>query len=168
MSIVPFLDVVVNLLVFLMMAMGAVGAFSEVHAQLPSHGPPGEEARWRPTVVLTERGAFVSDGAGTYAAGCEAHAPGEATGSSTVSSSVPSSVSSSVLSTVPNVAGALDASGLRLCASRLAAAHPHAERVTLTADPAVPLADLVAAMDALRGTTTRPLFPEIQLAAGVR
>ena len=27
---------------------------------------------------------------------------------------------------------------------------------------------LVAAMDALRGTTTRPLFPEIQLAAGVR
>ena len=77
-----------NLLVFLMMAMGAVGAFSEVHAQLPSHGPPGEEARWRPTVVLTERGAFVSDGAGTYAAGCEAHAPGEATGSSTVSSSV--------------------------------------------------------------------------------
>ena len=62
-NIVPFLDVVVNLIMFLLMTMTAILSVAEVQAQLPTYGPgtPG----WSPTVVITETGVVVSDGSGT-------------------------------------------------------------------------------------------------------
>ncbi|MCZ7685161.1 MAG: hypothetical protein M5U28_42880 [Sandaracinaceae bacterium] len=38
----------------------------------------------------------------------------------------------------------------------------------LTADPEVAYEDVIAAMDAMRGSEEAPLFPRVRLSAGVR
>lgn len=149
-SIVPFLDVVINLVMVLLVMMASVMLVSQVSAQMPETSPrpgPGEPA-WRPTVVLTATGIFVTDREGTFQAGCDAHGPAQAT--------------------LPHVGGRPDLSGLRQCALTLHRAHPDTTGFTITADPRVELADLIGAMDAMRGTPGQPLFTEPQIAAGVR
>ncbi len=143
-NIVPFLDVVVNLIMFLLLTMTAVLTVAEVRAQLPSYGPG--EPQWSATVVLTEGGVVVSDGQGTVAPGCDDYGSGP---------------------TIANVGGEPDWLALRACAEKLHAAHPDSERVTIAADPMIPLAQVIRAMDAVRGANDS-LFSDVKLAAGVR
>lgn len=133
-NIVPFLDVVVNLIMFLLISMTAVLTVAEVHAQLPSYGPgtPG----WSATVVITESGVVISDGRETIA-------------------------------TVDNVGGEPDWLELRAHAERLKALHPDDDDVTIAADPMIPLAQVIRAMDAMRGPNDA-LFGDVRLAAGIR
>lgn len=146
-NIIPFLDVVVNLIMFLLLTMTAALAAHEVHAQLPTTNPAprAAPAPFRPTVVLTEGGVFVGSAAGHYGAGC---ALGEGPA-------------------VPIVGGEPDWLALRACAARLKEAHPDATGLTLAADPTIELRWVIAAMDALRGPNDA-LFPDVTLAAGVR
>lgn len=143
-NIVPFLDVVVNLIMFLLMTITAVLSVAEVHAQLPTYGPG--EPEWKATVVLTETGILVSDGQGTVAPGCTEYGDGP---------------------TVANVGGEPDWLALRACAERLKALHPDSESITLAADPLIPLAEVIRAMDAVRGANDS-LFGDVKIAAGVR
>ncbi|MAQ14741.1 MAG: hypothetical protein CMN30_08085 [Sandaracinus sp.] len=146
-NIVPFLDVVVNLIMFLLLTSTAILAAREVHAQLPTHGPPTEGAEFRPTVLVGERGVWVSSAAGTYAPGCQAAAGADEP-------------------TVPLVGGSPDWLALRTCAETLAAQHPDAHRATLTAEPGVALQDVIHAMDALKGGGR--LFHDVDIAATLR
>ncbi|MBO6939346.1 MAG: biopolymer transporter ExbD [Deltaproteobacteria bacterium] len=147
-NIVPFLDVVVNLIMFLLLTMTASLAAREVHAQLPTTDPsPARgEPVFRPTIVLTEGGVFVSSAAGHHGPGCEAGGEGPA---------------------VRIVGGEPDWLALRACAERMKAAHPDAHSATLTADPGIEVQWLIAAMDAVRGPGDS-LFDDIALAAGIR
>ncbi|MEM9071638.1 MAG: biopolymer transporter ExbD [Myxococcota bacterium] len=149
-NIVPFLDVVVNLIMFLLMTMTVVLSTHEVAAQLPSlrpNGPPGP-VEWRATVVLLDSGEVaVVDNAGTLQPGCREHG---------------------AAATVPRVGGEPDWLALRTCAEVLHGAHPDVTKVRVTADPSVPLASVIRAMDAMRGSEAQPLFPDVQLAAGIR
>lgn len=133
-NIVPFLDVVVNLIMFLLISMTAVLTVAEVHAQLPSYGPgtPG----WSASVVITDSGVIVSDGSRT-------------------------------LETIQLVGGEPDWLALRAVAERLKAEHPDDDDVTISADPMIPLSQLIRAMDAMRGPHDS-LFGDVKLAAGVR
>lgn len=147
-NIVPFLDVVVNLIMFLLLTMSAALAAHQVHAQLPSTNPHpnGEPPPFRPSVVLTDGGVFVSSAAGHYGPGCSDAGEGPA---------------------VPLVGGEPDWLALRACAETLKAAHPDAETVTVSAEPRVELRWVIATMDAFRGPGDS-LFADVELSAGIR
>ena len=165
-NIVPFLDVVVNLIMFLLMTVTATLALAEVPVRTPGtadparpvtqHTPAGEVV---PLVVhLGTDGLHVFANGQRLASGCAA--PG-ADGA-----------------TIPLVAGTYDWLALRGCAASVAAglgpaaatgqpgqARPHA--VMLSAVPDATYDDVVHAMDALRGTPSMPLFDDVRwVAAG--
>jgi hypothetical protein len=146
-SIIPLLDVVINLVMVLLVLMASALLAREVDAQIPTQGPGNGQAEWRATVVLGASGITVTDAEGIFLYGCETHGTGV---------------------TLPLAGGERDWSGLRYCAGQLKAAHPDVTKITLTADPGVPVQDVIRAMDAVRGTDGRPLFPEPQIAAGLR
>ena len=148
-NITPFLDVVVNLVLFLLATSAAVLTTSEIEVRLPSYGPHGPGGL-NLSVTLTARGAIVATRDGILARGCEAPGPRG-------SVAVPAS---------PD--GALDAASLERCAARLHAESPADGSVVLAADPLVPYADVVTAMDALRGGADEPYFGDVLLSAGVR
>ncbi len=57
----PFLDVVVNLLMFLLLTSASVIGVVQVHAQLPAYGPPRPApAPLRLSVTITSEGLVVS------------------------------------------------------------------------------------------------------------
>lgn len=145
-NIVPLLDVVINLILFLLLTSQVSLETSQVEAQLPQYGPTGV-AEWSLSVHLGESGTVVSQPAGTYAPGCTELSSG---------------------TTIPSVGGAQDALALRGCAEVLAAQHPDRSRVTLSADASIPLEEVIRAMDALRGSPAHPLFDEVRIAAGIR
>ena len=64
--------------------------------------------------------------------------------------------------------GEQDWIGLTNCVSRVKQQFEDETRVTLSADPEVPYEHLVAAMDAVRGTKDKLLFPDVLLSAGIR
>ncbi|MEM1413421.1 MAG: hypothetical protein AAGH15_00900 [Myxococcota bacterium] len=144
-NVVPFLDVVVNLIMFLLMSMGSVAFLAEVPARLPSYGEGPGEAGFQ--LVVTEAGFHLSGPEGLLAPDCASPAMGGPT--------------------VPRHAGRYDLGALRACAAR--AAGTAGGRITLSADPLVPFQTVVQAMDAVRVTPSgRPLFDDVALAAGVR
>lgn len=143
-QIVPMLDILVNLVSFLLVILATPLLLAQVEAQLPKYGPP-RPAPWQATVTLTNAGIFVSDRGGTFAAGCSTYGSGP---------------------TLPRAGATLDWSGLRYCAEQLHQAHPESDKLTLTADPHVDLQAVLSAMDALQANGR--LFPDVSLAAGVR
>jgi biopolymer transport protein ExbD len=142
-QVVPLLDILVNLVSFLLVILATPLLLAQVEAQLPSFGPG--RGPWRATVTLTDAGIFVSDRDGTYSAGCTSHGSG---------------------ATLPRVGSELDFSGLRYCAEQLRRAHPETESITLTANPGVALQSVLSAMDAVQGHGR--LFPDVTIAAGIR
>lgn len=142
--IVPLLDVLVNLVCFMLIVIGTPLFLSQVDAQLPKYGPGAPS--WSPTVMLTREGVHVRDASGAYAAGCTTRGAGL---------------------TLPKVAGDYDWSALRYCAERLRAAHPDARHVDIGADADVPFQSLLSAMDALRGDRGQH-FSEVRLVATLR
>ncbi|MBX3274382.1 MAG: biopolymer transporter ExbD [Sandaracinaceae bacterium] len=135
-NVVPLLDVVVNLMLFLLATSAATIAIAEVQTELPPLCPgarcgsvPGEAL----SVTVTDTGLVLAGRSGRHA-------------------------------TVPRAPdGAYDFAALGVALARARTAHPRERAVTLSADPMVPYADLVAAMDAIRGP-----FEQVRLSAGVR
>lgn len=139
-NIVPFLDIVVNVVMYLL----AVVAFVLTTVQLDSDARPlgpGRSASLGLFVTVGRTGIHVATSAGTLGPGCRAAAVEPAR---------------------PAV-GAGDWSGLDRCARLLKAANPGEDALVLGADPDVPYEQVVAAMDALR-----PSFPDVQIAVAAR
>lgn len=149
-NITPFLDVVVNLVLFLLATTAAVLTTSEVEARLPAYTPhgSGHESGLHLAVTLTASGAIVSTREGTLAPGCE-------------SVGVRGSVA------VAPGPGGVDRTALERCAALLHDRDPSERSVILTADAMVPYADVITAMDALRGPDD-DRFDDVLLSAGVR
>lgn len=145
-NIVPFLDVVTNLMLFLLATSSFVLTVREVRADLPSFGPHSAGGLAL-SVTLTDQGAVVATSGGRIGQGCVAGAPGVV---------------------AARVGEGYDLAALGRCATALHAAFPEEEQVILSADPDVPYAALIEAMDALRSDGPTPLFPEVRLSAGVR
>jgi len=155
-NIVPFLDIVVNLIMFLLMTITAVAFFSQVEAQLPeySRGGVGRRAAEAPplnlNVTIVADGVIVAGSGGKLTQGCESTGTGR-------------------VITVPRLAsGGYDWEGLTRCAEHIKERFPEEERVTLGADPLVEYEHLIHAMDSMRGSEETPLFPEVLLSAGLR
>lgn len=147
-NIVPFLDVVVNLIMFLLMTVTATLALAQVPSEVPHTGPgPAPAARPAPPplVHLGADGIHVFAGEQRMAPGCAAAGEGAVT--------------------VPRVGGAQDWLGLRGCALVLAARAGAGERVDLSATPDAAYEDVIHAMDALRGPAGAPLFSDVRWVA---
>lgn len=156
-NIIPFLDIVTNLLLFLLATVASVLATVDVEASLPSSRPCPRGACTEPdvdtlglSVTLTSRGIVVASRNGIVAPGCEGVGPGV---------------------TIPSVSGAdarPDFTALSDCISRVHSRYPTESRVILSADPDVPYEDLIGAMDAVREDGDGPLFSDVLISAGVR
>ncbi len=152
-NIVPFLDIVVNLIMFLLMTVSAIAVVSQIEATLPtlggSRGSRGAEETLDLKVHLSGEGIIMAGSRGKLAPGCQQTAPGR-------------------VFAVPRTGDGYDFEALAACAATVHAAFPAERRVTLSADPEVWYENVTQAMDALRGTEDAPLFPEVLLSAGIR
>jgi biopolymer transport protein TolR len=148
-NIVPFLDIVTNLLLFLLATTSSVMLVAQVDAQLPPERRGGRGAP--PTVSVTLAGSgIVIAGPGGYAtAGCEG-------------------TSRSLVTAVPLRGERYDFEALSACVARVRDAVPSGDQIIVTADPGVPYEDVLHTMDAVRARGDRPLFPDVLISAGLR
>jgi biopolymer transport protein TolR len=154
-NIIPFLDIVVNLIMFLLATTEAVLAIVQIEAQLPqlSSGARAANQQQEPSlnlnVTLTDGGIIVTGSGGKLAPGCQ-------------------DVSSGRVMTVPKNGNDYDWAALTDCATKIKARFSEEKEVIVGADPMIHYEYVVAAMDALRGSAQAPLFPKVLLSAGVR
>lgn len=156
-NIVPFLDIVTNLILFLLMTSAQVMMVAELDAHLPSlargrraSSTPEEGSTLNLSVTISERGIIVTGSGAKLAPGCETTVQGD-------------------VITVPRRGDrTFDWEGLTTCASRVHARFPDETQVILTADPTIEYENIIHAMDALRAQGADALFPDIMLSAGVR
>jgi len=152
-NIVPYLDVVVNIIMFLLATTEAVLMVAQLDAHLPTLGRRAGSAMDNPgsslnlSVTVTSNGIIVSGSGGKLAPGC-------------------TEMQSGRVITVPMRNGQQDWGELTTCARRVKLQFEDENQVILSADPEVEFGDIIAAMDALRGDND--LFPNILLSAGVR
>lgn len=154
-NIVPFLDIVVNLIMFLLMTTASVVAIAQIDAQLPtlsrgvgkSSSDSGSSLNL--SVTVTENGIFVAGSGGKLAPGCDSTTTGK-------------------VATVSKKGKEYDWQALTDCAKKVKSKFEDETQVIVTADPMVQFEMLVAAMDAVRGTNENELFPDVMLSAGVR
>jgi len=152
-NIIPFLDVVVNLIMFLLATSEAGLAIVQIEAQLPQLGGGGggkpKEPGLNLNVTLTEGGVIVTGSGGKLAPGC-------------------TDVSTGRVMTVPKKGADYDWAALTACAVKIKAGYPTEKDVIVGADPTIHYEYIVAAMDALRSKDQKELFPKVLLSAGVR
>lgn len=155
-NIVPFLDIVVNIIMFLLATTQAVLAIAELDAQLPSLGRrvgrtqlDDQSSTLNLSVTITRNGVIVGASGGFMAPGCETTA-----GRGGIA--------------VPKRNGQFDWPGLTQCAARIKHEFSDETKVIVSADPEIEFEHLVAAMDALRANGTDELFPDVMLSAGLR
>lgn len=147
-NIVPFLDIIVNVMIFVL-ATVTVTFTASIESTPPSLGGAGK-VRAQETKTLNLSVFIVHDGfslkasGGNVAPGCSSPGAGLA---------------------VPKQGEAYDFAGLKTCAKRLKEASPDFQeetQVTITANPSVDYQTIIHAMDALRTSDEgEDLFPEV-------
>jgi biopolymer transport protein TolR len=154
-NIIPFLDIVVNLIMFLLATTEAVLAIVQIEAQLPQLSSGGkssgskQEQGLNLNVTVTDGGIIVTGSGGKLAPGCEEVASGR-------------------VMTIPKKGADYDWPALTDCANKIKARFSDERDVIVGADPMIHYEYIVAAMDALRGDKKKELFPKVLLSAGVR
>jgi biopolymer transport protein ExbD len=146
-NIVPFLDILTTLTLFLLATSASVLAVSEVRAELPSFGP-GRPGALGLSVTLTDRGAIMATHWARLGPDC-----------------APTSLPTPTASVTQD---GYDFAALAACARRVHDQSPTETNVVLSADPGVPYRDFVRAMDALRADGDVEMFPDVQVSAGIR
>ncbi len=144
-NIVPLLDIVVNLMLFLLATTTATMALAETDISVPDTcvGCRGR-ASMQLSVTLADGGIIVASNAGQLAPGCDAVGGGPGL-------------------TIPRAGGRYDFAALASCLERVHAQYPEEREMILSADPQVPYEAVIRALDAIR-----PSFTETRLSAGVR
>lgn len=153
-NIVPFLDIVMNLIIFLLATSQAVLAIAQIESNLPklskgrSRGV-NVETPLNLNVTVTDNGIMVSGSGGKLAPGCKETATGR-------------------VLTVPKSNQGYDWEALNKCAVHVKDRFPDDSKVTISADPQIEYQHIVAAMDAMRQSGDRELFPDVMISVGVR
>ncbi len=123
-NVVPLLDIVINLMLFLLATSAATMVLAETHAELPGHCR-GRDCRGVPSMDLS---VTIADGALLVAS------------------------REGAIATIPRTADGWDFAALGVRLAALREALPEERAVILTADPMVPYEAVVAAMDAIHGS----------------
>jgi biopolymer transport protein TolR len=153
-NIVPFLDIVVNLIMFLLATTEAVLLISQIESDLPKIAKGRSKGADVATplnlnVTVVDGGVIVTGSGGKLARGCT----GIDTGRDI---------------TVPKKGKDYDWNALTDCMTRVKQQYRDEHAVTVSADPQVQYEYVVAAMDAVRNRGKESLFPDVMISVGVR
>lgn len=136
-NVVPYLDILMNLIIFMLLSMAGLATWGLVNVSAPEIGPPGGD-RERPAVTVSigvaKTGFFIAGTGGD--------------------------------ASIPRTAdGRYDFEALTARLQQLKARYPQESKVIISADADVDYQSLVATVDAARETADRkPLFPDVTLA----
>jgi biopolymer transport protein TolR len=156
-NIIPFLDIVVNLIMFLLLTTEAVLLISQIESNLPkisrgrSKSTEDVQTPLNLNVTVTASGVLVSGSGGKLAIGCDTIEP---PGSKSV--------------TVPNKGTEYDWGGLTTCVAKVKKQFEDEDSVTISADPQIEYEHIVAAMDHVRDQGDKELFPNVLISVGIR
>ncbi|HEX5752147.1 MAG TPA: biopolymer transporter ExbD [Archangium sp.] len=151
-NIVPYLDILMNLILFMLLSINGLAAFGIVNVSAPSYGGPStsvapqenpDQPRLVLSVLISKKGHFINsenailgqDGAPTVPLGAD---------------------------------GSYDYASLNAQMVKIKSAFPTETKVIVAADPEIPYDTLIQTMDAIRETRERPhreLFPDVTLGA---
>lgn len=152
-NIVPYLDILMNLIIFMLLSITGLTAFGALNVSAPTYGAAGlgqgdaDAPKLMLTVLISHKGLYVR-GNSPEVAPVEGGAP-----------------------TVPLRAdGTQDFAALNARMVKLKAAFPQETKVIVAADPDIPYDSLIQTMDALRETAgsaseRKLLFPDVTLSA---
>ena len=148
-SLVPYLDIVVNVVMFLLATSVVAIPMSQIAVDSPGvcRAPPCVRPSDPVTVAITRSGFRVSTSLGSLAPGCRAPGPGPS---------------------VPLADDAHDFEGLSRCALEIRRGRAEPASLVLTADERIPYETVVRTMDAVRERDGLPLFPDVSLSAGIQ
>jgi biopolymer transport protein ExbD len=138
-NVVPYLDILMNLIIFMLLSMAGLATWGMVNINAPHVTPPGPREQQAPELLLTvgvaKSGFFIAS-------------------------------SGAVTTPIPRTAdGRYDYDALNLRLQQVKAAFPLESRVIITADGDTDYDALVATVDAARETRDRKLlFPDVTLA----
>ncbi|HEX7604420.1 MAG TPA: biopolymer transporter ExbD, partial [Polyangiaceae bacterium] len=145
--IVPYLDIIMNILMFVLATI-AVSFITSIDTTPPSIGGGKVRADVSTKALnlsawITNQGVSLKTSSGNIAGGCQDVGAGV---------------------TVPKKGEEYDFANLTACAKRLKNARPDFKdetQVTITANPGVEYRTLIGVMDALRADGEEELFPEV-------
>lgn len=159
-NLVPYLDIVMNIIMFLLATVTFQAALANINITLPTAAVATQAAaapkpELNLTVSISERGFTVATSGAVLYRGFHITAEGVVQ-------------TTSELPTVPLVSGQPDTEGLSRALAEIKDRFPDEERVILTASPLIPYELVVKTMDAMREYKGRVLFPGVLLGAGVQ
>jgi biopolymer transport protein TolR len=153
-NLVPFLDIVTNVIMFLMMTTTFAAALADINVSAPktssgatSDPNPAAQNELNLTVSISEKGTTIAASGGVlYQDGIVGKVP-----------------------TIPKIAGGkeYDYAALTKKVAEIKAQFGDETKVIINANPDITYETVVAHMDAIRTDGTKTLFPDVLLAAGV-
>ena len=160
-NIVPYLDIMVNLTMFMLVSMTSVIQFGILNVVAPSYGPANaaqvaQDSKKKPdlllTVAISTKGFFVAGSGGVLGAAADPKAP--------------KPDPKNAPPTIPLLAdGKYDFAQLTRKMVDVKSSYPEESKVILMADQTVPYEVLVLTMDAIREDGTHRLFFDVVLGA---
>ena len=156
-NIIPYLDILMNLIIFILLSMTGLATFGILNVNAPNYGAgasaandPNQKPPLLLTVAISKKGYYVAATGGVLGGG-EAPQPGAARGEGAP--------------TIPKLAdGTPDYAALTNKMKEIKASFPDESKVILAAETDVQYECLVMTMDAVRETPDRKLlFPDVTL-----
>lgn len=159
-NLVPFLDIIMNIIIFLLATVTFQAALANINITLPTAAlatpaPAAPKPELNLTVAISDHGFTLATSGAVLYRGFKLTPDGVVQ-------------TTRELPTLPFVSGQPDLVSLSRALSDIKQRFPDEERVILTASPLVPYELLVKAMDAMREYEGRVLFPGVLLGAGVQ
>jgi biopolymer transport protein ExbD len=152
-NLVAYLDIVTNIIMFLLITVTTVMATVDINVSSPrlgeGGGPGNENApnELNLTITVTNLGFTVAGSGGILTQGCDRTGPAP---------------------TVPRRGPDWDYDGLTRCVQRVKQEFPNETRAIVAANPEIKYDIVVKTMDAIRGVPPAILFTDIMMSAGIQ
>jgi biopolymer transport protein TolR len=154
-NIVPYLDIMMNLVMFMLLTMTALAALGVLNVTAPKYGPTAAAPAPNPTEKKLTLTVAISK-TGFYVAGSGVVLPGE---------TAPTTVNATQPPTIALKDGQYNYDALTAKMDEIKRAFPNETRVIVTADPNIEYETLVATMDSIRENKNKDLlFYDVSLA----
>jgi biopolymer transport protein TolR len=152
-NLVAYLDIVTNIIMFLLITVTTVMATVDINVSSPrlgGGGGAGDEPQPNElnlTITVTSSGFIVAGSGGVLTQGCDRTGPPP---------------------TVPRTGPEWDYDGLTRCVQRIKTEFPNETRAIVAANPEIKYEIVVRTMDAIRGAPPSLLFTDIMMSAGIQ
>lgn len=164
-NLVPYLDIVTNVIMFLMMTTTFAAALADINVTAPNRAQGGSGENQAPvndlnlTVSISDKGFTIACAGGVMFEGCKLSPAGDFTDCKP-GNPVP---------TLPKVNGQYDYDGLKQKMREIKSISTAKDetKVIINANPDIIYEILVNAMDAIRNDGPKVLFPDVLFAGGV-